>query len=48
MKDKYSRAFIYLDSNITESKQEMWKNPKIIIAGMTKKLRLAMLIPLWQ
>lgn len=38
MKDKYSRAFIYLDSNITESKQEMWKNPKIIIAGMTKKI----------
>ncbi len=38
MKDKYSRAFIYLDSNITKSKQEMWKNPKIIIAGMTKKI----------
>lgn len=38
MKDKYSRAFIFLDSNITESKQEMWKNPKIIIAGMTKKI----------
>ena len=38
MKDKYSRAFIYLDSNITESKQEMLKNPKIIIAGMTKKI----------
>lgn len=38
MKDKYSRAFIYLDSNITESKQEMWKNPKIIIAGMTKRI----------
>lgn len=38
MKDKYSRAFIYLDSNITDSKQEMWKNPKIIIAGMTKKI----------
>lgn len=38
MKDKYSRAYIYLDSNITESKQEMWKNPKIIIAGMTKKI----------
>ena len=38
MKDKYSRAFIYLDSNITESKQEMWKNPKIIRAGMTKKI----------
>ena len=38
MKDKYSRAFIYLDSNITESKQDMWKNPKIIIAGMTKKI----------
>ena len=38
MKDKYSSAFIYLDSNITESKQEMWKNPKIIIAGMTKRI----------
>ena len=38
MKDKYSRAYIYLDSNITESKQEMWKSPKIVIAGMTKQI----------
>lgn len=38
MKDRYSKAHIYLDSNITESKQEMWKNPKIVIAGMTKKI----------
>lgn len=34
MKDKYSRAFIYLDSNITESKQEMWKNPKINVSSI--------------
>ena len=38
MKDRYSKAHIYLDSNITESKQEMWKNPKIVIAGMTKQI----------
>ena len=38
MKDRYGKAYIYLDSNITESKQEMWKNPKIIIAGMTKQI----------
>ena len=38
MKDRYSKAYIYLDSNITESKQEMWKNPKIVIAGMTKQI----------
>ena len=38
MKDRYGKAHIYLDSNITESKQEMWKNPKIVIAGMTKQI----------
>ena len=38
MKDRYSKAHIYLDSNITESKQEMWKNSKIVIAGMTKQI----------
>ena len=38
MKDKYDKAYIYLDSNITESKQYMWKNPKIVIAGMTKQI----------
>ena len=38
MKDKYDKAYIYLDSNITESKQKMWKNPKIVIAGMTKQI----------
>ena len=38
MKDRYSKAHIYLDSNITESKQEMWKNPKVVIAGMTKQI----------
>ena len=38
MKDRYSKAHIYLDSNITESKQEMWENPKIVIAGMTKQI----------
>ena len=38
MKGKYENAYIYLDSNIAESKQEMWKNPKIIIAGMTKQI----------
>ena len=38
MKDRYSKVHIYLDSNITESKQEMWKNPKIVIAGMTKQI----------
>lgn len=38
MKDRYSKAHIYLDSNITKSKQEMWKNPKIVIAGMTKQI----------
>ena len=38
MKDRYDKAYIYLDSNITESKQKMWKNPKIVIAGMTKQI----------
>ena len=38
MKGKYNEAYIYLDDNITESKQQMWKNPKIVIAGMTKQI----------
>lgn len=38
MKGKYDNAYIYLDDNITESKQQMWKNPKIVIAGMTKQI----------
>ena len=38
MKGKYDEAYIYLDDNITESKQQMWKNPKIVIAGMTKQI----------
>jgi len=38
MKGKYDSAYIYLDDIITESKQQMWKNPKIVIAGMTKQI----------
>ena len=38
MKGKYDSAYIYLDDNITESKQQMWRNPKIVIAGMTKQI----------
>jgi hypothetical protein len=38
MKGKYSSAHIYLNDAIAESKQNMWKSPKIIIAGMTKQI----------
>lgn len=38
MKDKYNTAYVFLDENISISKQRMWMNPKIIIAGMTKQI----------
>lgn len=38
MKSRYNKAYIYLSSKIAESKQRMWNNPKIIIAGMTKQI----------
>lgn len=38
MKSRYNKAYIYLNSKIAESKQRMWNNPKIIIAGMTKQI----------
>lgn len=38
MKDRYKEAYIKLDDNIPESKQQMWKKPKIVIAGMTKQI----------
>lgn len=38
MKNRYKEAYIKLDDNIPESKQQMWKNPKIVIAGMTKHI----------
>ena len=36
MKSRYDNAHVVLDDNISDGKQEMWKNPKIVIAGMTK------------
>jgi hypothetical protein len=36
MKSRYNNAHVVLDDNITDGKQIMWKNPKIVIAGMTK------------
>ena len=36
MKDKYSKAYIFLDESIANSKKAMWIRPKIVIAGMTK------------
>ena len=36
MKSKYEDAHVILDDTITEGKQNMWNNPKIVIAGMTK------------
>jgi len=38
MKDRYKEAYIKLDDNIPGSKQQMWKKPKIVIAGMTKQI----------
>lgn len=38
MKGKYSPAYIYLSSNIAETKIKMWCSPKIVIAGMTKQI----------
>lgn len=36
MKSRYNNAHVVLDDNITDGKQIMWKNTKIVIAGMTK------------
>jgi adenine-specific DNA-methyltransferase len=38
MGSKFSKAFIYYDESIAKSKWEFWKNPKIVVAGMTKKI----------
>lgn len=38
MKGKYESAHIYLDESIADSKKDIWNNPKIIIAGMTKTI----------
>ena len=38
MKSSYDPAFIELDSSIASSKIQMWKMPKIVIAGMTKTI----------
>ncbi len=38
MKSTYSRAFVKLDDSIAVQKKQMWKNEKIIIAGMTKQI----------
>ena len=36
MKSRYDNAHVVLDDNISDGKKVMWKNPKIVIAGMTK------------
>lgn len=36
MKSKYDNAFIRINKEISDGKIELWKSPKIIIAGMTK------------
>lgn len=36
MGNRYDEAFIEFNTEIAESKWKMWRNPKIIIAGMTK------------
>lgn len=38
MGTKYSKAFIRNNGEIAESKWAFWKSPKIVIAGMTKKI----------
>ena len=36
MKDRYANAYVILDDSFAKGKIQMWKNPKIVIAGMTK------------
>lgn len=36
MKSRYENAHVKLDENISDGKQQMWNNPKIVVAGMTK------------
>ena len=36
MKTRYENSYIVLDKEISKGRITMWKNPKIIIAGMTK------------
>jgi hypothetical protein len=38
MGKKYSRAFISKNTSISDQKWKMWLQPKIVIAGMTKKI----------
>jgi adenine-specific DNA-methyltransferase len=38
MNTKYSQAFITNNENIAKTKWAFWSNPKIIVAGMTKKI----------
>lgn len=38
MKGKYDCAHIVLSDDIAETKIRMWKSPKIVIAGMTKRI----------
>ena len=36
MKSRYEDAHVILDEKISYGKQQMWNNPKIVVAGMTK------------
>jgi adenine-specific DNA-methyltransferase len=38
MGETYSQAFVNIKCNLSAEKIKFWKNPKIIIAGMTKKI----------
>ncbi|MFN6340761.1 MAG: Eco57I restriction-modification methylase domain-containing protein [Bacteroidota bacterium] len=35
---KYKQAYITLDCNLSNDKLDFWRNPKIVIAGMTKEI----------